>query len=310
MHAWLQQAAEARHQGDVLQGRLSSVNAQLDEQERRVAELREQLDDATEDVARLESFSWVRIVATLRGSQASDLEREKAERDAARYSVAEAEARRDVTSREAASLRAQLDDLGDVDSDYGAALAAVQQSMQAARGPGAERLVEITEKRGALAAEATEIGEAQAAGLAARDLLIHAEQLLRSARGWADWDTFAGGGFFTDMMKYDKIEQVSRVLHQADVALGTFSRELADVGRTEVAGVDVGTLTRTFDVWFDNLFADLEVRRRIRAAHERVSHVLDITTETIEALAARGQRVGAEIGSLDADRERVLLAGS
>ena len=50
------------------------------------------------------------------------LEREIAERDAARYAVADAEAREAVARRDVEGLRARLDELGDVDARFAAAL--------------------------------------------------------------------------------------------------------------------------------------------------------------------------------------------
>jgi hypothetical protein len=67
-----------------------------------------------EDVERLESFSFIRIWSTRRGAHATDLERDTAERDAARYAVAQAEARRDAGRRDVESIQAQLSTLGDV----------------------------------------------------------------------------------------------------------------------------------------------------------------------------------------------------
>lgn len=59
------------------------------------------------------------------------------------------------------------------------------------------------------------------------------------------------------MMKYDRLDQVAAVLRDVDVALDRFSRELSDVQLAAVRGVQVDGLTRTFDVFFDNIFSDL-----------------------------------------------------
>ncbi len=304
----LERAVQARREHARLQQRLGAAEKQAQAIEQRVADLRTVLADEHEDVEKLESFSLTRIWATLKGSRDTDLDRESAERDAARYAVAEAEARLDVARRDVESLDAQLRGLGDVQADYAAALAAKERWLTDSGAPGAAELARIAEERGALLAEDTETREAHAAGLAARDLLRQAQQLLGSAASWSTWDTFGGGGLFTDMMKYDKLDRVTAQLRQADLALDRLSRELADVGMRAVGGVEIDGLTRTFDVFFDNIFSDLAVRRRIQDAAARVSGAVAAVEQVLHRLSTRGGEIATQLAGLEAERD-ALLAG-
>lgn len=308
IQAALERATQARKEHAKLQQRLSTATGQARAAEQEVADRRTILADETEDVERLESFSLTRIWATLKGSRDTDLDRETAERDAERYAVAEAEARLEVARRDVASVEAQLRQLGDVEADYEAALKAKEQWLTGTGAPAASDLARIAEERGALLAEDTEAREAHAAGLAARDLLLHAQQLLGSAQSWSTWDTFGGGGMFSDMMKYDKLDQVSAVLRQVDQALDRFSRELADVGMQAVRGVEIDGLTRAFDVFFDNFFSDLAVRRRIQDAGARVNEAVGAVERVLQRLESRGKEIAARLGQLDEERSK-LLAG-
>ena len=303
----IEQAAQARHEKQALVRRRAAAVAQVEELDQRVAELRSRLVEEQEDVEKLESFSFARVWAGVKGSRAGDLERETAERDAARYAVAEAEARRETARRYVEALDAQLRALGDVDAAFATALAAKEQWVAAHDAATAAQLVDIAQDKGRLTAEDREAREAHAAGLAARDLLTHAHQLLGSARSWSTWDTFGGGGLLTDMMKYDRIDQVAQVLRQADIALGRFSRELADVGHGPVHGVQVDGLTRTFDVFFDNFFSDLAVRARIQEATVRVETGLAAVGQVLDGLQHRGEQIQRELAELDERRQRLLV---
>ncbi len=305
--AALAQAVAAREERARLQQRLDGARRHLDEAVRRVTEQRGALQDESEDVAKLESFSWTRIWATLKGSHASDLEREQAERDLARYAVAEAEARRDAAAREVAAVEAQVRALGDVDARYAAALQAKRAWVGDHDPATAQRLAEIAERRGGLMARDREAREAHAAGVEARDLLAQAGQLLGNARSWSTWDTFGGGGLLTDMVKYDRLDKVTALVRRADLALGRFSRELADVGMAGVGGVRVDGITRAFDIWFDNIFTDMAVRSRIQDAQARVAAALDAVGPALGRLADEGHAIAAEIARLDEERERLLL---
>ena len=92
----LEQAVAARDEHAQLTRRLEASAPHLADLEKHVADTRLVLDDETADVERLESFSAAKIWAHLKGSHVTDVERETAEREAARYAVAEAESRRDL----------------------------------------------------------------------------------------------------------------------------------------------------------------------------------------------------------------------
>jgi len=303
----LEHAAHRRREAEALQHRLDAAAGYAEQTAARVAEARSRLADEHEDVARLESFSWARIASTLRNSRASDLERETAERDAARYAVADAEARDGAARRDVAGLTAQLRALGDVQAAYAAALTAKEEWAVAHDTEVAARITELATRRGVLLAEDAEAREAHAAGLQALELLGQADQLLSSAGSWATWDTFGGGGMLTDMMKYDKLDQVGRVLRAADVALGRFSRELADLRMAGVEAVGLDGMTRTFDVFFDNFFTDMRVRSRIQDAQHRVADALRQVDRTLREVAERGRAIAAELEDLGQRREDLLL---
>lgn len=306
IHTELERAAQARRELDGLNERLTAGTGYLRSVEERVAELRGRLRAENEDVEKLESFSPTRIWATLKGSRAGDLDRETAEREAARYAVAEAEARREAAHRECESLTAQIDALGDVDAMYAKALAA-KEKWAATNDPAvATALAEIARRRGELQARDKEAREAHGAGRTALDLLQQARQLLGSAESWSTWDTFAGGGMLSDMAKYNKLDQAAAVLHQADMALGRFSVELADVGLAAVPGVQVATMTRTFDVFFDNIFTDMAVRSRIQDTSQRTAAAAQAVAEALARLEQTGHDIAAELAELDARREQVL----
>lgn len=64
-----------------------------------------------------------------------------------------------------------------------------------------------------------------------------AQNRLGNAGGWSAWDTFAGGGMLSSMLKHDELDRATEHLDRAAAALQRFSRELADV---ELPGVLAG----------------------------------------------------------------------
>ncbi|WP_222428399.1 hypothetical protein, partial [Isoptericola variabilis] len=177
--------------------------------------------------------------------------RERAEQDAAEYEAAAVDAA--LEAKEAWLLRS-------------------------GRGAAVVELVDVARLTGELRAERAEIAEARQAAAQALEALDAAAEELRVTNGWSTYDTFFDGGMIASMAKHDRLDRAADRLRHADAALTHLGVELGDLGERGVAGVGIDGLTRTLDVWFDNVFTDLSVRSRIADARDRVD-------------AARRQRV-------------------
>jgi hypothetical protein len=305
----LEVAAQRRAERDRLTQRLTELRGQVDLAAAQVASKREALSVEERDVARLESFSPTRIWASLRDTRATDLDRERAERDRAHYEVAAAEATHGALARDAAALEVELASFGDADEGYLAALAAKDEWVRASGAPGAAELVAIADERGVVAAQDKELMDAARAAVEAAQLFAAAEDRLGRAMGWSNWDAFGGGGLLTDMMKYDRIDEAVGVLRRADQALRKLSQELADVGLQAVASADVRGLAQTFDVWFDNIFSDLSVRSRVTDAYGSVRRVQAQLGELMPRLEAQVRAGEEKLRELDRRREALLAGG-
>ena len=306
--AGLQQLAHDRTAHDGLVAALDATLARAEVARTRVAEARARLADEQADVAALESMSMTRILAALRGRRDADLDRERAEAVAAEYAVADAEARAAVEQREVASLEARIGEYGDLDARRTELLA--EREREVRDSPTAEatatRLTELAARVGELQARTVQLDEAEAAAAAAHAALEEAARHLGSAGSWATYDTFFGGGFIADMVKHDKLDRAGALMRQADAALAHLASELADVGVAAVGGIDISELTRTFDVWFDNIFSDWAVRDRIAQADERVHGLLRAVGDVARDLAQRRSATASDLAVAAEEREQLL----
>lgn len=142
-----------------------------------------------------------------------------------------------------------------------------------------------------------EIREAQAACSAAIGSLRAALDRIGSARSWGTYDTWFGGGFFSSMIKHDRIDEAEAAMRAVDSALDRLRRELADIGVDGAAVGDVGVsgLSRSLDVWFDNFFTDISVQGRLKDADQRLSDVGELLMSVSERLAERRGEVEARL---------------
>jgi len=287
--------------------------ARQEEEAARAATVRAQQDLATEetDVRRLESYSPTRIWAALRGSRDADLDREQAERQAAEYAVARAQARLSGALDEVQRSEAQLAELGDVASRRERALAAKEEWLTSTADESGVHLTRLAQDLASTRSAANEVREAVAAAELAADRLELARKTLGSAGDWATYDTFFGGGMFSDMAKYQRMDEAQRLLHDAGQALRNLSIELADVGVHDVVqGLTVDGLTQTFDVWFDNIFSDWSVRSRITEAAGRADAAAGVVHQIRVLLAQQERDLAERERAFVADRERVLTGNA
>ena len=302
----MEQAEEAAVEHERLSARMAQAEQLLDTAARDETEARARLVDESADVARLESFSPTRIWAGLRGSREVDLDRERAEQQRAEYAAASAMSRTRAARAELDRLRVARHALGDPVVMRTRALAAKEEWLVRTGSLAGAALEGVASEVGHVRAEQREVDEALAAGAEARAALLEAAQLLISARGWSTYDTFFGGGVMGDMMKYDRMDKAQRLMGAADAALHRLSEELADVGMSPVGGLEVTQMARTFDVWFDNVFSDWQVRQRIEEAGERVQQAGGAVDRVIASLQSRRAELRQRSESLTARREELL----
>lgn len=309
VHHQLADALTAVVEHERLTGRITRAEQALDEATAAVTAARADLEKETADVAALESFSPARIWATLTGERATRLTREEAERQAAEYAVARAEAAVARARQELDAARGARSELGDVVAKREAALAAVEHWHRRTGTPESRELTELALHLGTTRAQLNEVGEALEAAKQAQAALVEAEIMLGKARDWAGYDTFFGGGLIADTMKYDRVRAAEDLLRAADRALERLATELADVdgAATTTTRLEVSAMTRTFDMWFDNIFSDSSVRSRVIEVHDRTRDVLDAVRATGRSLEQRRAALAQQEAEAVAQRERLLV---
>jgi hypothetical protein len=109
-------------------------------------------------------------------------------------------------------------------------------------------------------------------------------------------------------MKHSRLDDAAGKAAEADRRLVVLRAELRDVGVTlpSPAGhLELDDLTRFADVWLDNIFTDLSVRRQIKDGLGRLGHTAQQVGRLRAALAARISETRKELALLD--RERIAL---
>jgi DNA repair exonuclease SbcCD ATPase subunit len=303
-------AAAAVRERNAVDSQLADVRRRIDAARDQVAGLSGQLAEEERDVERLESLSFARVLAALRGSAAEDLDRERAERDAAAYRLREAEYRLTNLFRESRRLDHQRGELAAAHDEWKAALAQ-KEAYLAERGvPESAEVFGIAQERGEVLAERREVAEAVTAAADAGAALDEVASQLASASSWSTYDTFFGGGAISSAVKHDRIDAAQRAASRAETRLAILARELRDVGAggPVAPALRIDSITSLADIFFDNIFTDWAVDSRISDAKESVARARRAVREVAARLAAREQRLALRSAEL-AQRRVDLLHG-
>ena len=156
-----------------------------------------------------------------------------------------------------------------------------------------------------LGSQKQEINEAISAGKRAWNHTQSILDDLDSAEGWGTWD-LVGGGLMTDMIKHSHLDGAQEKVEQLEVLLRRFQTELDDIKIQADMQVNVDGFLRFADYFFDGLFADWTVLKRIGDSKEQVLQVKRRLDESIHRLEELLRRNEQEYNALKAQKADLI----
>ena len=243
--------------------------------------LKEILKKEFEDVQKLEGHGLTAMFYSFLGNKVEKLDKERQEYLAAKLKYENAKNELEILENDILKLESQIRNLGVPETDYKNKLDKKSRKLKES-GDGTflkyESLLETNFSR------KKEINDAIEAGEMALKGLRFAIQSLRKAQGWGTVDML-GGGLITTAIKHSNIDEAKQLIHDVQVWLNKFRRELSDV-KMEESGeltVELDSFNTFADYFFDNLIFDWVVQNRINRSLEGCesvcNQVLNIVTQ-------------------------------
>ncbi|WP_328467980.1 hypothetical protein OHA21_50505 [Actinoplanes sp. NBC_00393] len=293
--------------------RRAGITAAITQVSSELERLRRQLAEEEQDVGRLEGFTVDRVLTTLRGAHGRSLDRERAEVRQARDLVAGAQARLDDLHAQLRQVTARMDATGTAPATYAAALTEREQHLRKTSNGTGDRLTKLAGERERLTAELNHLQRAAATAGQAAEALREANGLLESADAWSAADTFLGGGSVSSSAKHHRLEEAAGHVAGAERLLKTLRDELdagdlaaGDLAAPVAAPLGVDGTTRTIDIFFDNIFTDLDVRSQIDNGLAQIGRAAVRVRELRTSLSARIADLRTRLQRLDAERAKLL----
>jgi hypothetical protein len=269
---------------------------------------RQQYAGEEKDVERLEHLSLTRVLAALHGSREDALAREKAEAEAARYRIAQAQQRLDAARNDLGSLENRQAQLAGAPQAYADALAAEEQHLTHSADPRGARLLALAEERGQLTAELGELRRASRGAGAAAEALAEVQDRLGTAASWSTFDTYIDAGVVANAIKHDRIDQAAQAARTADKRLAALRADLAELGGylPTAPRLEISAGLRFADIFLNNVFTDLTVGGQIREAQDNVGRSVQQVRALRDRLREQTGTVTGQLDAMDAERRQLL----
>ena len=288
-----------------LESTLEKLNKQKKELEDRAEEWKRAKEKEQEDVDRLEGRSLANFFYRFVGKQEEMLSREKKEAYAAAVKYDAAVRELETVEYDIRKATEEADQLWGCDRQYQALLQEKMEAIQSSGRKEAEALFRLDEQMAELGSQKKEINEAISAGKRAWNHTQSILDDLDSAEGWGTWD-LVGGGLMTDMIKHSHLDGAQEKVEQLEVLLRRFQTELDDIKVQADMQVNVDGFLRFADYFFDGLFADWTVLKRIGDSKEQVLQVKRRLDESIHRLEELLRRNEQEYNALKAQKADLI----
>lgn len=267
--------------------RLTSILNHLKNQQSELAYKVEELDRARYqeqfDVEELEGRSLKNYFYTIVGRKDDMLIKEKEEAYAAAVKYDSAASELKAVEEEIKKITKELACANSAQQQYDRIMAKKLVALKASNLPEANEIMKLEESLSKLRGQEREIKEAINAGNTARHTAEDIMKSLESAEGFGTWDLL-GGGFVSDLAKHSHLDDAQSSVEKLQIQLRRFKTELSDVEISAEMQVNIDGFLRFADYFFDGLFADWTVLKRIENSKEQVSKTVNQLKSAISQL--------------------------
>lgn len=283
--------------------------------EQRVCQvLSKRLRDERADVDALTGASIRSVLAKLRGHQDDLLERERAEVAEVELELATHRAAVQRLMPEFEAVRAESLRLDDAEARLEAALARRAEEL-AAHPATAEQMTRVEHRLAEERDAHDQFRDAHVAALAAVGAIDRALESMSAAKGLSNLDLFTDTrsvlhrrGDLISALKHDHLDASVERLAEVHASLLHLRPHLALVA-TEVRRPDLSmpsSRASTLDTWFDNVFSDFIVHRRISGSVDDLRRSKAEVEQMVAELASYEQVSRARLEAVEAERQALL----
>lgn len=242
---------------NLLEKKINTAKMNFEENTARYESAKQAFAKERADVEKLEAESLSSFLKRLVGNYDKKYDKEMAEQLAAKREL-------DLSAALLMEAREDLDTLQNSVPEIDHRLSYMKEQLLNADPSFREKIDTEELKRADLNQEVQELEEALTAGEQVLEGIDFALDDLDSADSYSTWDMFTDSSLIFDMMKYDKIDKAEAKMTQLEQLLQHYTKELKDVSLDSFLTYEkFSGMSKTFDIFFDNLFSDWDTKAKI-----------------------------------------------
>lgn len=157
-----------------------------------------------------------------------------------------------------------------------------------------ENIKRLDDKLNELIDKNNEIREAYGAGKRLLEAVASAKDELEGAKKWGNFDII-GGDAMSSIAKQSKIRKANIQFERVSQLMSEFNKELEDI---KLSSLEFSNVTFALDVFFDNIFTDISVQRRIKEAIEDIENLEYKIKNILYALQSKDEEVVRNLNSI------------
>lgn len=157
-----------------------------------------------------------------------------------------------------------------------------------------ENIKRLDDKLNELIDKNNEIREAYGAGKRLLEAVASAKDELEGAKKWGNFDII-GGDAMSSIAKQSKIRKANIQFERVSQLMSEFNKELEDI---KLSSLEFSNVTFALDVFFDNIFTDISVQRRIKEAIEDIENLENKIKNILYALQSKDEEVVRNLNSI------------
>ena len=287
------------------ESQIEDFQQELEVVEERIDQLETLCKSEEKDVNQLEKISLKNLFALLSGTKDEKLSKEKQEFIAAKHKLEEANKTKSEINDAISELKNKLHMLDDVESRYNQLLLEKEKMIKSSHSRYADKMYEMSEKEGVLKAYIHELEEAVAAGKNVKHDLLDVQSSLEKARDWGTFDMF-GGGAISSFVKHQHLDEAESCIHKAQTSMRYFQKELLDIQEEAHLEVDISSMLKFADFFFDGFFVDMMVQDKINDSLDQTKSQRSKVNEIMLNLTDQLEEKKKELGSILKEKQELI----
>ena len=254
-------------QKQVLENKLNDLNKELCKGKEELKELEYKLNKEFDDVEKLKKLSLSNIIPTIMKNKDEKMEKEEKEYLMAKLEYDQCESKIKSLKVNINTTTSRLEDLSECENEYSNLL---NRKIALFNIYGDEynknELINMEAEIDRYLKEIKELDESISVGNSLVSEIENTKKLLESAKAWGTLDLF-GGDFISSLAKHQKVDEAQRHFSRTSNLLDRFNKELRDIN---INGLRFSTTSKTFDIFFDNIFTDIAVNNQINKSYNDI----------------------------------------